>query len=514
MARELSIDLEVNPTLNTQATRNLINTLEKEIRTVKSGQHLSLAKKASSVMQNWVASGVASTPTQARMILSDMMGGGFTAQQKAVLRSAQNITSAQLYFQKANRLERQRIGAVSARAAYLQNQYQAFQHQPSSEVAAGLLVGLTGIRRELLKLYQEYRVNRRQVPPILRQIAQNTSSMKRDVSDWDNAQEKPSAGGNFLLAFTKKIAGVASIASVAALVFKKGVQGITSALQRGAQAMRLQAAYGNQVNWGDVRARAGIFNMSEETAVAPSEYAADFRQRMMWGEISEREVIGLSRAGRWGRMVMSGEAARNPALANQVFENMVATTDRSKMRSILRQLGLPQDLMQYNIQGYDRATREEYNQKFAEIAEKEWQAAVMMYDAGNQYQVFSEQLSSLLSQLAGEGVQYASPQGREFARRLGVNVVTENDVATARDKVRDSMIRNASGMGPLYDVGKMFIDAMQQNKNISQNVNNNITINGNVDMDNVDSITEKMSAELAKSNYDMVANAIGARTSF
>lgn len=514
MARELSIDLEVNPTLNTQATRSLINTLEKEIRSVKTGQHLPLAKKASSVMQNWVASGVASTPTQARMILSDMMGGGFTTQQKAVLRSAQNITSAQLYFQKANRLEQQRIGAFSARAAYLQNQYQAFQQQPTSEIATGLLAGLTGIRRELLKLYQEYRVNRRQVPPILRQIAQNTSSMKRDVSDWDDAQEKPSAGGNSLLAFTKKIAGVASIASVAALVFKKGVQGITSALQRGAQAMRLQAAYGNQVNWGDVRARAGIFNMSEETAVAPSEYAADFRQRMMWGEISEREVIGLSRAGRWGRMVMSGEAARNPALANQVFENMVATTDRSKMRSILRQLGLPQDLMQYNIQGYDRATREEYNQKFAEIAEKEWQAAVMMYDAGNQYQVFSEQLSSLLSQLAGEGVQYASPQGREFARRLGVNVVTENDANIVREKARDSLIKDITGAGPFYDLGKMFIDAMNTPKDVTQNVNNNITINGNVDMDNVDSITEKMSAELAKSNYDAMANAIGARTSF
>lgn len=514
MARELSIDLEVNPTLNQQATRNLINTLEKEIRSVKSGQHLSLAKKASSVMQSWVTSGVASTPTQARMILSDMMGGGFTAQQKAVLRSAQNITSSQLYLQRATRAEQQKFGAFSARAAYLQNQYQAFQQQPTSEIAVGLLAGLTGIRRELLKLYQEYRVNRRQVPPILRQIAQNTSSMRREVSDWSSDNEKPAPNNNALLAFTKKLTGIATLASGAGLLFKKGTQAITSALQRGAQAMRLQAAYGNQVSWSDIRARAGIFNMSEETAAAPSQYAGDFRQRMMWGEISEREIIGLSRAGAWGRMVMSGAAARNPELANQMFENMVATTDPAKMRSILRQLGLPQDLMQYNIQGYDKATREEYNKKFADIAEKEWQAAVMMYDAGNQYQVFTQQLSELLATMAGEGIQYASPQGREFARRMGVNAVTEEAVVSAKETGKDTFLRTLTGLGPLYDINKMMLETIQQGRNVNQNINNNITINGNVDMDNIDTITERMSAELAKSNYDSMANAIGARTSF
>ena len=514
MARDIQIEVDVKPVLDTRATKETKVALEKELRSMKSGQHLSAVKKASSVITQMVLSGQASTPNQARMILSEELGGGFSPLAKSVLRKAQNITSVELSAARLKKREELLIGGFSARAASLQNQYSAFQNAPTSEIATGLLAGIVGIRRELLKLYQEYRVNRRQVPPILRQIAQNTSSMRREVSDWESGQEKPTAGGNSLLDFTKKLTGIATIASGGALLVKKGFQAINSALQRGAQAMRLQAAYGNHVNWGDVRARAGIFNMSEESAASTSKYASDFMQRMMWGEISEREIIGLSRAGRWGRMVMSGEAARNPELANQVFENMVATTDRAKMRSILRQLGLSEELMQYNIQGYDKGTREEYNKKFADIAEKEWQAAVMMYDAGNQYQVATEQLSGLLAKIAGEGIQYASPQGRTFARRMGVNSVTEEVVLSARERGKDSLLRGLTGLGPLYDINKTMWGIMQQGHGVNQNINNNVTINGNVDMDNVDSITEKMSAELAKSNYDAMANAIGARTSF
>lgn len=517
MARELSIDLEVNPTLNTQATRNLINTLEKEIRTVKSGQHLSLAKKASSVMQNWIYSGVASTPTQARMILTDMMGGSFSAQQKAVLRSAQNITTAQLYLQKTNRVEQQKLGTLSARAAYLQNQYQAFQQHPTSEIATGLLVGLTGIRRELLKLYQEYRVNRRQIPPILRQIAQNTSSMKKDVSDWDTEQEKTSMSGNSVLAFTKKLTGIAAISSGIVSVLKKGWQAIQSSLGRGMQALRLEAAYGRSVDWGDVRARAGIFNMSTEAAASTSEYASDFRQRMMWGEISEREIIGLSRAGRWGRLVMSGAAARNPALANQAFEEMVANTDPAKMRSILRQLGLSQELMGYRIQGYDTKTRQEYEDKFRIMAASELDVAKMMYDAGNQMQVALEEVSTALSVFAGETVQLLSPQGREVYNRLRgteENLKASYNPETAARNREIARITNAYGIDKGMLGEQFWSNKIPTPHPINQTINNNITISGNVDMDNVDSITEKMSAELAKSNYDSIANAIGARTSF
>lgn len=513
MARDLSIDLEVNPILDTRATKNLVSTLEKELRSVKSGQHLPLARRASSVMRGLMDSGVATTSTQARIILADMMGGGFSSQQKAVLRSAQNITSAQLFLEKTNRIQQQRISAVAARAATLSNQYQVFEQSPTAQGATALLVGLTGIRRELLKLYQEYRVNRRQVPQILRQIAQNTSSMKREVSDWGTPTDNvSSSGASGALDFTRKLTGIAAGVSGVVSVLKKGWQAIQSSLGRGMQALRLEAAYGRSVDWGDVRARAGLFNMSTEAAASTSEYAADFRQRMMWGEISEREIIGLSRAGRWGRMIMSGEAARNPALANQAFEEMVANTEPAKMRSILRQLGLSQELMGYRVQAYDTTTRQEYEDRFRIMASSELDVAKMMYDAGNQMQVALEEASTALSVFAGEAVQSLSPQGRAAYERLrGAGIEDTTKTAMSREYTR---IRERYGIdrGILGD--NFWSNKMVSPQSVSQTVNNNVTINGNVDMDNIDSITERMSAELAKSNYDMAANAIGARTSF
>ena len=499
MARELSIDLEVNPTLNAQATRNLINTLEKEIRSVKSGQHLPLARKASSVMEKWVESGFASTPTQARMILSDMMGGGFTAQQKAVLRSAQNITSSQLYLQRATRAEQQKIGAFSARAAYLQNQYQAFQQEPTSEIAVGLLTGLTGIRRELLKLYQEYRVNRRQVPPILRQIAQNTSSMRREVSDWEATQEKPRGGGNDSINLIKSAAK--TLATLAGI--KQIKDGFLAMVERGNQALKTRAAYGSSINWKDVRTRAALFNMPVEEAMEVNKYGSDFQQRMMWGEVSEREIIGLSRAGRWGKMVMSGEAARNPEAANQAFEELVTATDEAKMRSILRQLGLSQGQMSYNLQAYSPETRKEYAEKFGAIADAEEHLAAAVYDVGNQLELLKQELQAVTGISAYTATMMSSPQARETTRNLGYYAPSNEAVKGIKKDIAKELAYSF--------VPRPIRDAQN---NISQIVNNQITINGNVDMDNVDSITEKMSAELAKSNYDAMANAIGARTSF
>lgn len=514
MARDIQIEVDVKPVLDTRATKETKEALEKELRSMKSGQHLSAVKKASSVMKQLVLSGQASTPNQARMILSDEMGGSFSPLAKSVLRKAQNITSVELSAEKLKKREELLIGSFSARAASLQNQYSAFQNAPTAEIATGLLTGIIGIRRELLKLYQEYRVNRRQVPPILRQIAQNTSSMRREVSDFESKQESPS-GNNNLLIFAKKLAGITTLAGTAAMFAKKGIQAAGLALQRGAQAMRLQAAYGKDVNWGDVRARAGIFNMSEETASSTSRFASDFQQRMMWGEVSEREIIGLSRAGRWGRMVMSGEAARNPLAANQAFEELVATTDRAKMRSILRQLGLSEELMQYNIQGYDKGAREELNKKFADIAEKEWQAAVMMYDAGNQLQVFGEQVSEALAYTAAQGVQYASPQGRAFAHRMGVNTVTEGDVYKARRSADNAIMSGITGIGTLYTPLKTMIETVAKNPtNVNQTVNNNIVIQGNADSNTVDALRDEMSRPQAISSWFEQAQIMGGRTTY
>lgn len=502
MARELSVDLEVNPILNTQGAKNLISTLEKELRAVHSGQHLGTAKKASSVMRYLMESGIATTPTQARMIATDMMGGAFSPQQKAVLRTAQNLTSAQLFAEKTSVYQRSRNQGLMARAAMLKEQAEAFKASPTSDGQTNLIGGIVGLRRELLKLYQEYRVNRRQVPQILRQIAQNTSGLKKEISDWKT--EEP-VEGHAGLDVSQMIKSAVKTAGTL-LGLNKIKEGFLTVLERGNQALKMEAAYGREVSWRDARTRAALFNMPVETALAPGMYASDFTQRMMWGEISEREIVGLSRAGRWGRMVMSGEAARNPEEANRAFEEMVATTDQAKMRSVLRQLGLSQDLMNYNIQAYTGATREEYERKFGTLAAAEAEIAKVFYDVGNQLELFKQELQSVSGLVGVAGASMLSPQARETARRLGVNVVTEGEVVSVRDKGKDYMLRNISGLGSLYDMDKMILETLQQDRNVNQNINNNITINGSVEKENIDDFANRIGEATAKAMYNAQVN--------
>lgn len=517
MANEMTMDVVLNPVLNTQQFNAEVSKLEKQLRSMKSGRHATTAALGSRLIQSLVESGQAATATQARIILSDFMGGGFSNLAKANLRTAQNQAQLTINRQKqqnALQLKQAQIGLSQESKARMstlgflgrqwavQNQYRAVEKEPDKEGATYLLGNIVSLRRDLLKLYLEYRVNRRQIPPLLRQIAQNTSTLRREVSDWSDTKDEKSAGSNMIMGLTKKLLGAAALSTI----YKKSTEAIKAALDRGMQAIYLKAAYGNDVNWADVRARAGIYNMSVEAAASTSQYASDFRQRMMWGEISEREIVGLSRAGKWGRMVMSGEAARNPAAANQAFEEMVATTDQAKMRSILRQLGLSQELMNYNIQGYDQGTRAEFFDKFGEIAEKEWQAAVLMYDAGNQYQAYAEQISETMAMIAGVGVANISPQGRAFAERMGVGLQGLSD-------------RNLEGANPFVK------NIVQQNqgswvnwggpsdlvKQINVVNNNTYNVEGNLDRDAVNDI-DRINRETAVAQYTQMAQSLGSRT--
>lgn len=481
MARDLTIDLEVNPTLNAQAARNLINTLEKELRKVQSGTHLPLAQKVSTVYDRLIDSGLAATPTSARIAFSKLAGGKFSERQQGVLRLAEGITAKKTYAEKYYDV--------------LQSQIERFRERPTPEGRADILKTVANIEKTVASINK----SQKNLPYALKQVTQNVTGIKKEVSDWNfDEPEKQSNVKSQLLSFVKKLTGITTLAAGAVSLIKKGGQGVINALNRGAQAMRLQAAYGKDIDWRDIRARAGIFNMSTETAGATSQYASDFQQRMLWGEVSEREVIGLSRAGRWGRMVLSGEAKKNPQAANQAFEELVGSTDQAKMRSILRQLGLPQDLMQYNIQGYDTAQRAELTKKFEDVAEKEWQAAVMMYDAGNQIQVALEGVSGVLANVTGTSVATMYPRGKAVAARLGVDKVYEptagfNILSASADQIRSSV-----GWG----------------NNINQTVNNNITIQGNADENTVAALRDEMSRPQAISGWFQQAQIMGGRTKY
>lgn len=485
----MQVELDVVPQLDVRATTNLIHTLGKTLRQTQRGMHVHLQEQISSVYDQLIKSGYARTPTEARLLFTKLAGGSFSEKNVGILRGAAGLTATKLATAK-------RSEQISAKYEDLQAQLIKFRESPTAEGRISILKTVSSIER----LMRGIDKSMRKLPYDMKQVMGAVTGIKKEVSDWDIPNKEQDSVQNQLWAFTKKMLGITTLAGTAASFVKKGFQAIGLALQRGEQAMRLQAAYGKDIDWRDIRARAGIFNMSPEEAAAPNQYASDFQQRMMWGEISEREIIGLSRAGRWGRMVMSGEAKRNPEAANRAFEELVANTDEAKMRSILRQVGLPQGLMQYNIQGYDETTKSEYFQKFGEVAEKEWQAAVMMYDAGNQFQLFSEQISEAMAYVTATTVATASPQGKNVAARLGVNRVLEPTTGFNVLTATPAQIRESVGWG--------------NTNNINQTVNNNIVIQGNADSNTIDALRDEMSRPQAISSWFEQAQIMGGRTTY
>ena len=360
MARDLSIDLEVNPILDTRATKNLVSTLEKELRSVKSGQHLPLARRASSVMRGLMDSGVATTSTQARIILADMMGGGFSSQQKAVLRSAQNLTSAQIQIERTRISEAARLQHALSRTKIspLEELQQQIATATYAKSETALAEGLT--RRDLLKQFgviQKYQ-DAKSYPRYWKQLLADTKQFNKTTNNQyketvkmqeslENMAPKTAKGGA-LDAFAARFMPKIGWAGVAAAVYK-GVQYLmnraAAGIQKGETALTEHTIYGMGRNIGLTRALQYGWNISEEAAAAPDRYAQDFQMRQAWGQVSDQEYIGLSRMGEYGRMVMSGQAARDPVGAMKALRSWMQTTDRAEVRSAMGQVGLPLEIM-------------------------------------------------------------------------------------------------------------------------------------------------------------------------
>ena len=185
MARDASIELDVVPYLNDKAMNVAINNLEKRLRSVKRGMHTSLANELSSVMYTMYKSGRAATPVQARQIVESAMGGAFKSEQKAVLRSAQNITSAQIQLEKARINEEARLQHALARTKIspLEGLQQQIATATHTKGETALAEGLT--RRDLLKQFnviQKYQ-DAKSYPRYWKQLLADTKQFNKTTNN-------------------------------------------------------------------------------------------------------------------------------------------------------------------------------------------------------------------------------------------------------------------------------------------------------------------------------------------
>lgn len=640
MARELSIDMAIQPFLDERAVTKTLLRLKSKLESgvgQKSAERL-----ATRLISHFVQTGRAVTETQGRIIVSQLMGGRFAPEQAAILRKGQNL--AQTYRQqqtaaqrvasqkarneaklqavatraeqreaarkaqeeekskrlaereaeKKERAERRseelsrkeiesfmtprdRIRLLSQQAPYdeknadkkpetgkiyrqadvLQKQLSRFADSPNKINSLAITQSIKSLQDSIGKHYIEQRQRGRKIEKSILNIERYANQAKKHVSDFDSEQQAASGGGFFgkIAAFISNPAALVAgaVASGAIMIAKKVTPMVAKAFDRGLATLRTEAAYGRAVNMSDIRTRAELFNMPIESAMAPNRYAADFQQRMMWGEVSEREIIGLARAGKWGRMVMTGEAARNPEKANAVFEQMVASTNPAQMRHIMSQLGLPvEDLMSYRMQPYSPEQRAEYAKLIGELVETEKGVTAGLYDLGNQISVLGEQLSALAGKEVADVATSLSPQAQDVANRLGYQE------STTLERRAGGMVERALGLDEVVrDLNKIpglkaasetltaGIATGQYPRIINTDANpwggaltkgflsgqyprqvnvdvGGVTINGNVDENNVDNLVdqitdrveEKINSRESVAQYYKDAERAGALTGF
>lgn len=518
---DAQLDIGVNPIVNIKKWEKDVAQLRKIL---KSGTEKEAVDLISGMIRTLRKHNLAASPTQGRMEIESITGK-MSAKDKATFRMAQNRVQLEESSAKQQLREEERIAAsierkklsqqrskervqsqyqsLVERATYLKEDFQEYKENPTRH-GGGVLTGkATSLLRDIQKfLDKSTRVNKKE-EEYLRVIALNTSAMKKDVQDTEKKEERKTS----LIAGAKKAsAALFGISSFIGLL-KRGYKGVQGAFERGMQALQMEAAYGKTVDWRDVTTRSALFKMSKETAAEPSKYAGDFRQRLLWGEVGEREIIGLSRAGEWGKMVMSGEAARNPKKAAQAFEDLVASTDKAEMRSILGQIGLSQENMNYNMQAYDAKTRGEYSERFSELVDAEKFIAVSFFDVANQADLLAKEISKVVGEMAGEAINYASPQSRAAAENLKARFGIEGHKISV-EKIKKDATKDIGLIAP----AKAFSEG-QNSPQITLNVTNNNTING-TGGESAEDYGKRLGGATAGAIYTDLAKIMGGRTGF
>lgn len=362
MARDMQVDLLVNPIVDTQKfdaeLKRLEKMADKGVSGIGSRQGVAFQNLATRLMTSLMVSGRASSPTQSRMIIESALGK-VSGSTKSLLRGAQNMSD---FVVKQGRVmpygsfsERQikswRADLAGTAGAYnaMLNSYAAFKGTPTQENKDVLLKAVMAVNAQLANISKD----RKKEIKTFGKIAKDTDSIQKEASSW-SAPLTPSrtaglagmadflkTGGKYLLS----ILGIGSLLGAIKKIASMGIQGI----QQGYNDLVEQSIYGVNRDIAGARAQSRMYGIKEESLVGAERYALDFRQRMMWGEVSDKEWIALSRLGGLGSKIISGEAAKNPEAFRKDIQNYIRQNrgNEAEVRQMLSWLGWSPDIMAY-----------------------------------------------------------------------------------------------------------------------------------------------------------------------
>ena len=372
MAYAMSIDMGINPVMNTKTFDKQLKQLSNKLTKIKRGRHEDAQRMTANLISGMMLSGRATTSTQGRMYLSDAMGIDLTRQHKAILRGGQNL--ADFYVRD---IKKSMAGSYASRktsAAFLP-QFQAFSEKemgrmdrPTASIAQrynetldkynewvkggmqrsetrGLEKSLSKLDKSINKLVQETK----KVSKPLERVSKNAEKMSGVVAQRSGSGSVSAGAGalntnmfkNVLRGAFGNLFTLQGIQKIIGHVINKVQESFTE----GRTAFINQTIWGADRNLGRSSAYSKLFGVSEQAAGSVEEYSLNFAERMKWGRISDPEWIALSQMGEVGEMLKNGTAAKKPKEFLKKWTEYIGKTDAAVVRRHVGDLGLPLEAM-------------------------------------------------------------------------------------------------------------------------------------------------------------------------
>ena len=444
MARDMQVDLLVNPIVDTQKFDAELKRLEKMASRGVSGigtqRGVAFQNLATRLMTSLMVSGRATTSTQSRMIIESALGR-MSGSTKSLLRGAQNISDFVIqsgrvmpygsFSERQIKHWRADLGATAGAYNTMLNSYAAFKGAPSEQNKDALLKAVLAVNAQLSNISKE----RKKEVKTFGRIAKDTESIQKEASNW-SAPMTPSrttglagvadflkTGGKYLFS----ILGIGSLIGAIRKIASMGVQ----AIQQGYNDLVEQSVYGANRDIAGARAQARMYGIKEESLVGAERYALDFRQRMMWGEVSDKEWIALSRLGGLGSKIISGEAGRNPEAFRKDIQNYIRRNrgNEAEIRQMLGWLGWGQDIMAYGAIMHEPGREEMVRALYEEQVRQNKISAVSTLIPAQIAKTVEEEIKSA----SGRGIRsiFSGPESQHLLYRSMVtgSGFTEQEIA-------------------------------------------------------------------------------------
>lgn len=166
--------------------------------------------------------------------------------------------------------------------------------------------------------------NGKQAAGYQKKTAADTHRLATEVAAGGKVISSPLSGLGQLGALGLRALGLGSLVGAVVKAVNWAWRQGQAAINRGATAYDRQAQYGyDEGTLASARLTQREYSTAPGAVERAQDYGADFRERMMWGEVSDREWIALSRMGEYGRLLMSGAGETDPERVQRALESHI-----------------------------------------------------------------------------------------------------------------------------------------------------------------------------------------------